>query len=120
MHTQYQRVYDDVARKLNDNDMANQTNLLANNTAQLTHGGDNSTVALGQADASHDHDSSQSEEDSTKRMKGSTTKDKKHHKKHKKHKHGKDGDKDTDTTTGSKDSLIKDNVDEGSTTNGQN
>lgn len=100
VHTQYQRVYDDVARKLSDNDVANQTtNLLANNnTAQLKHE-NNASVALSQVNATHDHDS-QSEEETTKRMKGSTKKNKKHHKKHKKHKHGKDHDveKDAEST----------------------
>lgn len=72
VHTQYQRVYDDVARKLSDNDLANQSsNLLANNT-QVNHANSNASVALGQVNAtSLDHDSSQSEEETSKRMKGS-------------------------------------------------
>lgn len=72
VHTQYQRVYDDVARKLSDNDLANQSsNLLANNT-QVNHANTNASVALGQVNAtSQDLDSSQSEEESSKRMKGS-------------------------------------------------
>jgi hypothetical protein len=90
VHTQYQKVYDDVARKLGDKDQAVQSNNLMANITQEQFGNSNASIALGQVNAtSLDQNSTHGEEESTKRMKGST---KRHHhghhgKKLKKHKH---------------------------------
>jgi hypothetical protein len=72
---------------LSDNDLSNQNSNLLANTTGINHENSNASIALGQVNATHIQDSSQSNEETTKRMKGSTKKNKKHHKKHKKHKH---------------------------------